>query len=232
MLKVTAAKAEPKVDTPQKGRKTGSLDIHLKAAKTSSKSEVMSPSHVTKRDAANADLTSTPESLSTPQNNHQTIGSILKQARIKKDIDVFSISQTLRISERYIHAMENMDLASLPEKVYTLGFVRSYANHLGIDPDKSIAQFKEEIYQGGDEKEQKALSIPKPVDESLFPSTKTIIFAIVSLTFISTALWYWNKMSNPTPEEEIKALLETEEPNRLPNDMIQIPTQLDPSFPN
>jgi len=72
------------------------------------------------------------------------IGSFLKQERIKQNKKIPSISRELRISEHYIHALEEGNIEALPERVYTLGFVRTYALYLGLDAAFVVERFKKE----------------------------------------------------------------------------------------
>ncbi len=144
----------------------------------------------------------------------KSIGMVLKQVRESKSIKVIEISRRLRISERYLHGIESMDAASLPEKVYALGFVRSYAQHLGVDPEKSLQQFKLEIYNAKPFasdcfNSEKKLRCPMPVDRTHMPSAKIMIFsALVVFSFL--VIWaYLNqqKSSNFIIEDEIANLL-------------------------
>ena len=51
----------------------------------------------------------------------------------------------LRIRQCFLEAIETGRLEALPAPVYALGFVRSYAEQLGLDPEEIASRFKKEI---------------------------------------------------------------------------------------
>jgi len=139
----------------------------------------------------------------------KSIGMVLKQVRESKSLKVSEISQRLRISERYLHGIESMDVASLPEKVYALGFVRSYAQHLGVDHEKSLLQFKSGMYDAKSFGSEKKLRVPMPIDQNHMPSSKIMVFSALVLFSFLVVFGYWNQQqkSNLIVEDEISSLL-------------------------
>jgi cytoskeletal protein RodZ len=61
------------------------------------------------------------------------IGEALRQARLAAGIDLEEAERTIRIRVRYLHAMETEDWGVLPGDAYTRGFLRTYADFLGLD---------------------------------------------------------------------------------------------------
>ncbi len=195
--------------TENKASTLSAPKIKVAPKKTSTtKSKIVAPEDVKAVPPAN--------SKPSPNTDSKSIGVTLQQTRKAKSFDVFTVSQSLRISERYIHAIESMDRSSLPEKVYTLGFVRSYAQHLGLDPEDAVNQFKIDIYNSPRDEKGKALSVPKPVDDYRLPSPKTILFSLVAISFISAALWYGHRATKTTPEDEIASLLTSDQEHIAP----------------
>ena len=75
----------------------------------------------------------------------ETVGQDLRTARLERGDDLLSISRALKIRKDYLEALEENQIESLPGRTYAVGFVRSYANYLGLDPDAFVARFKAEI---------------------------------------------------------------------------------------
>ncbi|MBL0941326.1 MAG: DUF4115 domain-containing protein [Alphaproteobacteria bacterium] len=75
-----------------------------------------------------------------------SVAKLLKSTRLKKNEKTRDIANSLRISERYLIAIEHNDFKVLPEQVYTLGFVRAYAKYLGLASSEIIEQYKNENY--------------------------------------------------------------------------------------
>ena len=71
--------------------------------------------------------------------------SLIKKTRLKLNQKIPDIAENLCISEAYIKAIENGDTKALPKQnVYTLGFVRTYANFLGLDGPHIATLFKKQ----------------------------------------------------------------------------------------
>ena len=49
------------------------------------------------------------------------------------------MEQITRINRTYLQAIEDGRFEELPAPVYARGFVRSYARHLGVDPEEAVA---------------------------------------------------------------------------------------------
>lgn len=60
------------------------------------------------------------------------IGSQLKYLREEQNISLGKIKQITLISERHLRAIEEGNIDALPEPIYIQGFIRKYANVLGV----------------------------------------------------------------------------------------------------
>jgi len=69
------------------------------------------------------------------------LGSTLRQARESRELPLREVEWALRIKADYLAALEREDFAALPAPVYTRGFLRAYANHLGVDPQPLIDEY-------------------------------------------------------------------------------------------
>ena len=60
------------------------------------------------------------------------IGAQFKRVREDKDLSIPHLTATTFISERYLRAIENGEMDSLPEPIYVRGFIRKYGDALGV----------------------------------------------------------------------------------------------------
>jgi len=72
-------------------------------------------------------------------------GQELRRERIAREITLEEISAATKISLRLLTALEESDLKRLPAPAFTRGFIRSYAQHIGIDPDEKICAYLAEL---------------------------------------------------------------------------------------
>ena len=73
---------------------------------------------------------------------NKSVGSLLCQARLAQKGKLPEISENLRISHEHLKALEEDDVNGLPGLAYAVGFIRSYADHLGLDAEVLIAEYK------------------------------------------------------------------------------------------
>ena len=71
-------------------------------------------------------------------------GAFLKEARINSKISLSEASAYLRINIKYLKLIEDSCYEDLPGPTYAIGFIRSYAEYLGVDAKSLIDQYKEE----------------------------------------------------------------------------------------
>jgi flagellar biosynthesis protein FlhG len=68
-------------------------------------------------------------------------GKILKQIREKMGIDLKTISSETKINPKILEWIEEEALERLPALVYLKGFLRGYAQSLGLDPQKVMEEY-------------------------------------------------------------------------------------------
>lgn len=74
----------------------------------------------------------------------QTISDILKQEREKKNLSLQDVINATKIKRNFLVAIESADFKVLPSESYALGFIKNYAQFLGIPEDKAAALFRRE----------------------------------------------------------------------------------------
>lgn len=72
------------------------------------------------------------------------IGKLLQETREEQKIDLKEISSAINVRVTQLEAIEKGNMNELPGMVYAIGFVKSYASHLGLDSDEIAAAFKRE----------------------------------------------------------------------------------------
>jgi hypothetical protein len=70
------------------------------------------------------------------------IGATLRDARLRANIDIHQVEAQTKIRAKYLHALENEDWHLLPGPAYVKGFLRTYADALGLDSKLLIEEYK------------------------------------------------------------------------------------------
>ena len=69
------------------------------------------------------------------------IGSSLREARERRNLSYGQVEADTAIRTRYIRALEDEDFHILPGPTYTKGFLRAYAEYLGLDGQPFVDEF-------------------------------------------------------------------------------------------
>jgi len=73
------------------------------------------------------------------------IGESLRRARQKRGLGLDQISRELKISARFLEAIENEDFNKLPAGVFAKSFVRQYARFLELDEEDIANQYQRAV---------------------------------------------------------------------------------------
>jgi hypothetical protein len=70
------------------------------------------------------------------------IGPTLREARMRAGLDISQIEAATKIRAKYLRALENEEWALLPGSAFTRGFLRSYAEMVGLDWRLLVEEYK------------------------------------------------------------------------------------------
>ena len=143
-----------------------------------------------------------------------TVGRYLKSQREERGEDVGQVADMLRIHRSYLQAIEESDIEKLPGPTYAVGFVRAYAEHLGLDGAQVAERFKEE---GKVQASRTPLVLPSPLPEGRIPSGAILLVAVVLLA-VAYGGWVFVSSSNneiagmvPSLPERLASLVGSDE---------------------
>lgn len=74
-----------------------------------------------------------------------TVGQDLRTARLRRGDDLATVSRSLKIRKDHLEALEEDRIEALPGRTYAVGFIRSYADYLGLDAVQCVERYKAEI---------------------------------------------------------------------------------------
>lgn len=132
------------------------------------------------------------------------VGRLLRHTRNSLGQSVEDVCQLLRIRKIYIEAIENSDYSVLPGGPYGLGFVKAYAEHLGLDGAEIVRRFRVESNAPAARSE---LSFPKPVQESRVPGGAVLLIAAL-LGIGAYGGWYYLSSQGKTIADLVDPLPE------------------------
>jgi cytoskeleton protein RodZ len=69
------------------------------------------------------------------------IGGSLREARLKRGLSSADVQKAIRIRDRYLQALEEERWELLPGDAYVKGFLRTYADYLGLDANLYVEEY-------------------------------------------------------------------------------------------
>lgn len=108
------------------------------------------------------------------------IGPTLREARIRRKLDLPEAEDAIKIRVRYLQAIENEEWDALPGGAYTRGFIRTYASYLGLDGDRLADDYRRISGPlGGERVPSRVEPVPTGMRRSGSPLTGRVVVAAV-----------------------------------------------------
>ena len=79
------------------------------------------------------------------------IGNSLREARYRQGLELSDVELATKIRTRYLQALEEESFDALPAQTYVKGFLRTYADYLGLDGQLYVDEFNSRYSVGEDE---------------------------------------------------------------------------------
>ena len=148
-----------------------------------------------------------PESGATGPSSSRTrsVGAVLREARQGFGRDLRQVGSALRIRSSYLEAIEEGHWDELPGAPYAIGFIRTYADYLGLDGAEMVRRFKQET-EGLELKRD--LNFPVPLTERNIPGG-TILLVAVILAICGYGIWYYLSSTDRSRPERVGAVPST-----------------------
>lgn len=131
--------------------------------------------------------------------NEGKIGSMLQDARTKKGLKINEISKSLCIRKSYLEAIESGNYEEIPDFPYGIGFIRSYADYLGLNSARIVQLYKEET--DANSRDEKYFVL-EPQAEATVPGKKYLLISLISLIAVYFIWFLFNEKQNAAVESE------------------------------
>jgi len=115
------------------------------------------------------------------------VGATLRAAREGMGKALPECAKLLRIRQAFLEALEEGRHRDLPGGTYAAGFLRTYAEFLGLDSEEMVRRFREE--GAGGFKNRTELTFPSPVSEGRIPGGAVIFLGLI-LAAVAYGGWY------------------------------------------
>ena len=115
------------------------------------------------------------------------IGATLREARQRRGLSLDDVQQSLHFRVRYLTALEEEHWDVLPGEAYTKGFLRTYAEFLGVDGTLYIDEFNERISASEEQQIVPESLAPRRRRSRVLVRTIVGVFALAFIVFAAAA---------------------------------------------
>jgi hypothetical protein len=131
------------------------------------------------------------------------IGNSLREARTRRSIDFNQAEQATKIRARYLRALEDERFEQLPSQTYVKGFLRTYADYLGLDGQLYVDEFNSRFATGDDHDARVRRSSVRPERRTRRLETGIVLVAVALVaivTLVVTSAWQTSGSGSKAPK--------------------------------
>jgi len=147
---------------------------------------------------------------------YEGVGHSLKIVRERQGLSLVDVAARTRIRRQHLDAIEGGRFTELPGPIYITGFLRTYAETLGLEPEQVVQNFQSESDIA---RQRKELVFPMPRPEQRTPRLLLVLLAL-AVAAGAYAVWYRYQETFRSGAELVKAV-----PGRLA-DLVPPPTPI------
>ena len=137
-----------------------------------------------------------------PGSRPRTVGVLLRERREELGFDLDAIGEALRIKPVYLAALEQGRAQDLPGATYAIGFIRAYAQLLGLDSERILDSYKSEC---AEMHARPDLSLPVPLGARSVPGGPILLVGVI-LAVCGYGAWYYLSTGERTRPERVAAV--------------------------
>lgn len=126
------------------------------------------------------------------------VGQVLVDARKEKNLKISQVAARTHIRQQYLVALEEGHLQELPERVYTLGFIRTYARLLDLDGEELIRRISETPILSDKVRSQSLVS----AHQEEGPGAPVLIISSLLAVLVTAGGYFFLKPSESSPHVE------------------------------
>ena len=133
------------------------------------------------------------------------IGSSLKEARLRKGLDLAAAAEATKIRSRHLQALEDEQFDVLPGQTYVRGFLKTYADFLGLDGQLYVDEYSSRFWvnEDGSSSTRRKVRVRRKhhgrIELNMIVLT---LVAIVGVTALVIAAWKFGGASSNTQQQQ------------------------------
>ncbi|NUR75274.1 MAG: helix-turn-helix domain-containing protein [Thermoleophilia bacterium] len=117
------------------------------------------------------------------------IGNSLREARVRRGLDFAQAELATKIRGKYLRALEDEQFEMLPAETYVKGFLRTYAEYLGLDGQLYVDEYNSRFVIGDEQSEARARrSAARPQRRNRRIETNVVLVALAAIAILTVVV--------------------------------------------
>jgi hypothetical protein len=129
------------------------------------------------------------------------IGTTLRDARTRQGLDFPELEQRTKIRPKYLRALEDERFDILPAPTYVRGFLRSYAEALGLEPQPFVDEYNSRFTVGEEDYEIRTRRVPTRRVERNGRESRIAVVALLGIAVVTALVIAAWRFGGPSPEK-------------------------------
>jgi len=129
------------------------------------------------------------------------IGNSLREARLRQQLDFPELEQQTKIRAKYLKALEAEDFDVLPAPTYVKGFLRNYADALGLEGQLYLDEYNSRFVTGEEDiplRPRDYQRRPQPLGPRFETRAVLLVVGAIAVVFaLVIGAWKWGSNGNP-----------------------------------
>jgi Helix-turn-helix domain len=130
------------------------------------------------------------------------IGNSLREARLRQHLDFPEIEQATKIRGKYLRALEDEQFDVLPAQTYVKGFLRSYAEYLGLDGQLYVDEYNSRFVVGEEEAPARPRRAAPPPSRGVQVQSRVVLLTLLGIAAVTALVivaWTRGEPQNQQP---------------------------------
>jgi hypothetical protein len=130
------------------------------------------------------------------------IGNSLREARVRQGLEFSEIEQGTKIRGKYLRALEDEQFDLLPAQTYVKGFLRSYAEYLGLDGQLYVDEYNSRYVAGEEDQPARPRRSAPQASRGVQVQSRVLLLTllgIVSVAALVIVAWKSGDAPRETP---------------------------------
>jgi hypothetical protein len=130
------------------------------------------------------------------------IGNSLREARHRRQIELPQVEEATKIRVKYLRALEDEQFDILPSDIYVKGFLRAYADYLGLDGQLYVDEYNSRFVVGEEHELRSRRTVSRRPERSRRLETGIVLFAlaiVAVVTIVVISAWSSSSKQPTTP---------------------------------